>query len=143
MTTSKGKAKTVSGGTTIYGTLLRIESPSGMAQLRLPDDREFWLTAPADVLTSMAPRLGKEIGLHGSASWDIESLEMVAFRAAELSIYDPEARSLTEAFEALAEASQGRWEDVDADEYVRKVRYGIDPGPSTSSGDAPPGAAKP
>jgi hypothetical protein len=140
MTTSKGKAKTVSGGTTIYRVLVAVED-NVAARVRQANGSTFKVAIPATIAPRLRARLGSVVGLKGVATWRIRDMKMLAFEAEELTPYDPDSMPLTEAFACLASASQGRWEDVDAVEYVDRVRYGIDPGPS-SSGDAPPGAAE-
>jgi hypothetical protein len=40
---------------------------------------------------------------------------------------DEEKPDLVETFKALGEASQGRWEDIDAAAYVDDLRYGAGP----------------
>jgi hypothetical protein len=141
MTTSKGKAKTVSVGTTIYRALVAVEG-NDAARVRQANGSTFKVAIPATIAPRLRARLGSVVGLKGVATWRIRDMKMLAFEAEELTAYDPDSMPLTEAFEALAEASEGRWEGVDAVEYVNRVRYGIDSSPSSSSGDAPPGAAK-
>jgi hypothetical protein len=125
--------KTVEGGTTIYAVLIGVER-GNKAWVRLDGGRAFRIGILNSMKARLRDRLNSVVGLNGTATWRVRDMKMLAFEAEELTAYDPDSMPLTEAFARLASASQGRWEDVDAVEYVDRVRYGIDP--DTSSGDA-------
>ena len=125
---------TYRGQTTVYGELLRIEPHTGVptAHLRFHTGVERWVTLTPHVASGLAERVGETVGLIGTAVWDAATNEMVRFDADALSPYrdrDPgmdRPRTIEEAFQSLAEASNGCWDDIDPDEFVRQLREGDD-----------------
>jgi hypothetical protein len=81
-----------------------------------------------DINEELAKDLGKliyrDIGIKGVARWRIDDWKVLGFKATGVSDYRPDSSGLVQAFADLAEASRGRWENVDAAEYVKDVRYG-------------------
>jgi len=111
------------GTTTLYGELLRIggENPP-TAQIRLA--RSMSLTCDVkttELASKMAARLYEEIGVRGTAKWDVESREIKAFRVEELTEYNK--TSLSSAFESLREVAGKYYEEIeDVNAFVADLR---------------------
>jgi hypothetical protein len=64
----------------------------------------------------------RDIGIRGVATWRIDDWSILSFRATELSEYRPHETTLTETFQNLRDASEGRWESIDPASYVNDLR---------------------
>jgi hypothetical protein len=117
---------TYSGTTTIYGECLSVFPKC--VTLRLHDGRTFGVSLATGLADALSDRVGETIGLDGKARWDAETNVLTAFHATEVTPYrdrDPgmdRPRTNLEALAALAEAANGRWDNVDPDEFVRELR---------------------
>jgi hypothetical protein len=69
----------------------------------------------------LAHHLYDEVCIAGDAVWDTTNWAIQDFRATELLDFGP--GRLTVAFEQLAEAAHGRWDNVDVDAYVAQTRH--------------------
>src|SRR5262249_38810990 len=68
----------------------------------------------------LGQRLYDQVVLEGVATWDPETWAVREFRVSRVTEYRP--GRVADAFRALAEVSEGIWEQVDAVDFVRKVR---------------------
>jgi len=77
-----------------------------------------------DVTEELAKQLGRrlysDVFLHGTASWDASSWELVGFKVESVSDFD--RISPAETFRELAAKSKNTWDDVDAVEFVKSLR---------------------
>lgn len=75
------------------------------------------------MIEQLKPRVGTQVGFDGEAYWDTgRNLALCGFNVTAVNPYDPVNHNLVSTFEALAEASAGAWDGVDAAEYVRQLR---------------------
>jgi hypothetical protein len=73
-----------------------------------------------EVAKELGRRLYEEVSLEGTGVWQVQDWKLVEFRVTAISGFrrvDPEL-----AFHELAASAKGRWDEVDAIEYVRQVR---------------------
>ncbi|MDQ3332282.1 MAG: hypothetical protein M3552_16800 [Planctomycetota bacterium] len=125
-----GERITYSGKTTLYGECISSGgAKQRSAKVRFPDGKIRAVRLKnLDLAKELGHRLYQRVGLIGRATWDAETKKIVVFQADRLSPYrdrDPGAakpRTISEAFEELARASGGRWENVDPDEFVQEQR---------------------
>lgn len=110
------------GDTTLYGHLIRVGGSPPVATLVLHDGSSLDCPVTVKLARKLGPLLYREVGLEGEATWRTGDWEIVAFRPKRLTEYRPHEQSLTETFRKLAEVSGGRWDHVDADEYMRELR---------------------
>lgn len=117
--------RTVRGGTSLYGIVGDVGPDWGWITPRSGD--ALRISIPPGMAGRLRARVGLAAGLEGLATWDISSGDasswtMVAFEATRLTSYAPESTSLIETFDALREASGGRWDGVDVEAYMREIR---------------------
>jgi hypothetical protein len=118
------KITTVQGDTTVYGLLHRVEGDGSRALLmtREGDHLSVELPEPLAVELGSPGRLRTEIGIEGTATWRVDTWEIVEFQARRITAYEPHKTNLVRTFEALAEAAGDRWEGVDVERFVAKLR---------------------
>lgn len=75
-----------------------------------------------DIARYLGARLYQRVVVEGDATWDIATGEILSFRPVR--VLDVILDNPVESFRVLAEAARGRWDDVDAVEYVRALREG-------------------
>lgn len=112
----------VRGTTTLHGECLRVGGATGpKAEIRLSTtDRILNVELSQELAKELAPRLYEDVALVGQATWNTETWEITHFRVSEITDYrmtDP-----AEAFQELARAAEGHWDDVDAVSYVHGLR---------------------
>lgn len=112
----------VQGTTTIHGRCLRVGGATQpRAEIRLSSTEQILnVTLSEELAKELGKRLYDEVVLEGSVTWDTQTWEIESFRVSRITDYrktDPDL-----AFKELAEAAEGKWEEVDAAEYVRGLR---------------------
>jgi hypothetical protein len=109
------------GTTTVHARCLRVGGVEPKAELRLSTSGALlYASLSEEDAKALARRLYEEVVLEGRATWDAETWEIEDFRILGVSPYQTTDPVL--AFKELAESARGRWDDVDAVEYVRKLR---------------------
>jgi len=103
--------KVVSGGTTIYASLLSLRHVPPILHIEYRDGHIMSLTISQAILDEAIRNdlLGEDIGLEGLATWDISDWTLVSFRVTRLTRYRPGQPEIPEAIRQLAETSKGRW----------------------------------
>lgn len=112
----------VDGPTTAWGYLLQAGGKKPRFALEFPDGRKIVITADEAMTKEVSARLYENVGIEGIATWSVSDWKMTAFRAIRLLDYRPQEANLVDTFKELADAAKGRWEDVDAENYVRDLR---------------------
>lgn len=112
----------VQGTTTVHGRCLRVGGAvQPKAEIRLSTTAKILnVDLSEEMAKELAARLYEEVVLEGSVTWNMDSWEIERFRVSRITAYrktDPDL-----GFKELAEAAEGRWEGVDAVEYVRALR---------------------
>lgn len=112
----------IQGTTAIHGRCLRVGGATEpKAEIRLSATEKLLNVALSEELAKeVAKRLYEEVVLEGTATWSTETWEIESFRVSRVTDYrktDPDL-----AFKELAEAAEGKWEGVDALDYVRGLR---------------------
>lgn len=115
------KPAEVHGTTSLLAQCLRVGGVEPKAEVRLPSSGKlFYPRLTKDIARELAKRLYETVVLEGRATWRTDTWEVIDFQVTSISSYRPSSPNL--AFEKLAQAAQGRWDDVDALEYVRDLR---------------------
>jgi len=110
------------GVTNVWGFLLRAGGREPRSTLLFPNGEKLAVTGDELVTKQLAQRLYEDVGIEGIATWRSSDWKMVAFKAQRVLEYRPQDADVVQAFTDLAEASGGRWDDVDAAAYVRDLR---------------------
>ena len=109
------------GSTTLYGRCIRVGGVEPHAQVRpLGAGKLLYIEVTESMARALARCLYEEVALEGEASWDPETWEIETFRATRLMEY--KAIDPLIAFRELADAAGDRWDNVDAEEFVRDLR---------------------
>jgi hypothetical protein len=77
-----------------------------------------------EMIKHLARHLYEVVGLEGYATWTTTDWKITNFQVQRILPFKP--TSPDKAFSSLAEAAAGRWNDVDAEDYVRNLRSGDD-----------------
>lgn len=110
-----------SGETVLHGTVDNAgREKNPRLRLILPDESAVDVTGPRDEIKKLGGLLFESVALRGTATWDLESGKVTAFRLAGVENY--RATSLVDAFSELATAAGSQWDDVDAAAFVRSSR---------------------
>src|SRR5262249_1420463 len=115
--------RTIKGQTTIWGRLIRIGGKQkSVAKLELPDGSDLYVRVPKNLAIELGSRLYEDVSLEGEATWEADKGAIIAFSASRVTSYSPHRRSIVQTFKDLAEASEGRWNDIDPEEFVDHLR---------------------
>ncbi|HTU22501.1 MAG TPA: hypothetical protein VMG10_30970 [Gemmataceae bacterium] len=116
------RSRTANGTTTVYGRCMRVGGEDPVARIKLAGTNETITATFADekMVIELAHRLYRDVGLVGRAIWTPMDWKIVEFEVQQILPYEPIGAE--RAFQDLAEAAAGRWDDVDAVEYVRSLR---------------------
>jgi hypothetical protein len=116
------RSMTTRGTTTIFGECVMVGGASDTrARIRLRATGQLLsIDMTEELCKELAPRLYEDVAIEGEAFWRQRDRQIVAFRATRIADYRP--GSLDEGFREMAGAAHGRWDDVDAEEYVRLLR---------------------
>ncbi len=123
------KIVTAQGDTTIYGRLIRVGGVRPRAMITLPDEGYLYIDLTESMAVELASkeRLYKDVGIEGTATWRVDTWEIVEFKAKRITVYQPHETNLVKTFEALAEAAGDRWEGVDVDRFIAELRGRAEP----------------
>ena len=91
-----------------------------MAELRLPNRQLLYVQVVENVARELGKRLYDQVVLGGEAIWDAKDGELQEFKVKEVSSF--RGVPIDIAFKELALASKGRWENVDAESFVKRMR---------------------
>lgn len=115
-------ALTVDGVTTAWGYLVRAGGEKPRAALRFPNGTKVTITADEIVTKELGGRLYEDVGIEGIGTWRIRDWKLVAFKATRVLEYRPQQTDPVQTFKDLANASKGRWDEIDAETFVREIR---------------------
>lgn len=115
------------GITTLWGNLNRVGGRVPKASVRLRDGELLHINITENMAQELGPLLYKDIGIEGEATWRLSDWKILDFKPSGITDYRPHETTLSQTFRELREASGGRWDDVNAVEYVRKQRYEDEP----------------
>jgi hypothetical protein len=114
----------VQGDTTIYGKLIRVGGVEPRAMLQMPDRNYIYIALKEEMALSLASkeRLYKQVGIEGTATWRVDTMELLDFKAKRITAYQPHNSNLVETFTELAKSAGGRWDELDAEKFVAELR---------------------
>jgi hypothetical protein len=116
---------TTMGTTTLWGHLIKAGGDSDpRALIRLRNGKLFSVRVSRRMVEEIQEQklIYKDIGFRGVAEWRLDDWSIVSFKTDSIAEYRPHETTLTKSFQALAEASGGRWESVDPVAYVDDLR---------------------
>lgn len=121
-TSVQGNRLRVSGGTDIYGTLLRVGGVSPRAFVELDDGRRISCALQSRQLARrLAPLLYTIVGLRGTATWFANTWELVTFSAQD--VIECANGDVTDSIRALRAVTGKHWDAIDdVDAYLRELR---------------------
>jgi hypothetical protein len=111
------------GETTIWGTLDRVGGITPEATIRQSNGELLTIIVSKDLAQELGKFLYRDIGIEGEACWQLADWKIISFKGLAMAAYRPDETSLTRTMKELARASEGRWDGVDAAEFVRKLRH--------------------
>ena len=112
----------VGGNTTVYGRCMRVGGVKPRAEIRLQSSGKIlYVDITEEIARKLARCLYDEVALEGKAVWEPGDWDIKGFEANRLVGYRPTGDPLL-AFKELAEAAGDRWDEIDAEEYVRDLR---------------------
>ncbi len=112
------------GDTTIYGRLIRVGGVSPRAMLEMPDGRYLYIELAENMAVTLASkeRLYKDVGIEGTATWRVDTWELIRFKANRITKYQPSKHNIVTTFEDLAEAAGDRWIGIDVEQLIAEMR---------------------
>ncbi len=117
------QAPRVTGATTIYGVVTNVGGLDASKNVRLRTRTgDLTVHMSESLARKVAQHIFDEVGLEGTAVWDSATMSLVAFDATRLLEY--RRTSASEAFERLRDVAGEDFDEVDPDEYVRRLRGG-------------------
>jgi hypothetical protein len=112
--------KYVEGTTTIYGRCIRVGGIEPKAEIRLYQGEALYIKLSEMMAKELAKSLYEEVCIEGRAKWNTEDWTLKEFEGVRVTKF--KATDLVTAFKNLATASKGKWDGVDAMEYVKALR---------------------
>lgn len=115
------------GATSIIANIIKAggESTSRTAILRLPDGTTLQAGVSSQALTEqLGGMLYRTVELHGTAVWSSEDQKITRFTIKEVGGYRLEQSDPHAALGELSEAADGFFDELDVDDYVRRLRLG-------------------
>lgn len=111
----------VSGSTNLLAWCVRVGGAKPKAEIRtLKDNTLLYVVVSIDIAKELAKRLYEVVILEGQATWSAETWEIKDFKVSSVQPY--RKMPVSNAFSGLREAANGRWDGVDAVEYVSELR---------------------
>jgi len=112
----------VEGTTTIYGRCIRVGGIKPKAEIRLYQGDVLYIIVSEQMAKELARSLYEEVCIEGKAKWNTEDWTIEEFEGKRITKF--RATDAVTAFKKLAEAAKGKWDRVDAIDYVRELRSG-------------------
>jgi len=116
------RLKTIRGTTTIYGSCIRVGGVTPRAQIKLLSGESLYIDVEKPLACELATKLYDDVALEGDATWLMDPVQLQEFSAKRLKPF--QKTDTTVAFRELADAAEDVWDEIDAAEYARRVRYG-------------------
>ncbi len=113
--------KYVEGTTTIYGRCIRVGGIKPRAEIRLYAGETLFIDLSEQIAKELAKSLYEEVCIEGIAKWNTEDWTIKEFQGMRVTVF--KATDPITAFKNLANAARGRWDGVDAMEYVEGLRW--------------------
>jgi hypothetical protein len=113
---------TVDGQTTAWGFLTQVGGVKPRAALLFPDKSKVIISADEIVTKQLGERLYEDVGIEGIARWRIRDWKMTSFKAIRLLDYRPQTTDVAQTFKDLSVASEGRFDDINAEDYLKELR---------------------
>jgi hypothetical protein len=117
----KPNRKIVAGTTAIIGRCVRVGgATSPKATINLDAGGTLYIDVSESIAKQLGTRLYETVSIEGHAKWDSESMDIAEFCADQVTPYH--RTPLLAGLQALADAAQGRWNDVDAVSFENELR---------------------
>jgi hypothetical protein len=108
------------GTTTIYGRCIRVGGLKPKAEIRLLQVETLYIELSEQMAKELGKSLYEEVCIEGRAKWNTEDWSIKEFQG--MRVADFKATDMVTAFKNLAAAAKGKWDGVDAMEYVKSLR---------------------
>lgn len=112
----------VTAPTTIWGELMRVGGAKPRAEIRLPNKELLYFDLTREMAKQLVDSLYEIVSIEGEGTWTLGDRSLIGFKATRVTHYRPERSSILDAFKELADLAKGRWDNVDAVEYVHSLR---------------------
>ena len=113
---------TAKGRTVIWGHLIRIGGREPKAVIRQRNGKLLSVEITQRLARELGPLVYRDIGIQGVAEWRLRDWAVLRLVADGVLEYQPDSTSLARTFQKMSEGSKGRWDDVDAAQYVDDLR---------------------
>jgi hypothetical protein len=110
----------IEGTTSIYGRCIRVGGLTPKVEIQLYQGGTIFITLSEQMARELARSLYEDVCIEGIAKWNTDDWTIEEFygtRVREFRATDP-----VEAFKNLAVAARGKWDGVDAIQYVKGLR---------------------
>jgi len=110
----------IEGTTSVYGHCIRVGGLTPKVEIQLYQGGTLFVTLSEQMARELARRLYEDVCIEGVAKWNTDDWTIEEFhgtRVREFRATDP-----VEAFKNLAVAARGKWDGVDAIQYVKGLR---------------------
>jgi hypothetical protein len=123
--TPPSERRSISGGTSLLARCLRVGGATRpRAELRLSSHRLLHVEVTESAARELGKRLYDEVVLSGIAVWDAMDHDLIEFKVTDVNSF--RAVPVQTGFNELANAAGSRWEDIDAESFVRELREPAD-----------------
>lgn len=113
----------VVGTTTVFGRCVAVGGVTRpKARIRLQNGDLLYVDVTEQLAKKLAKNLYDQVCVEGAATWRTDDWTLLRFDAVRVTDFRP--TDAVAAFEKLSAAAGGRWDEVDAVEYVRQLRRG-------------------
>lgn len=111
----------ITGSTSIRARVIRAGGATPRAELRVPNRSSLlYVDVTETDAKFLGQRLYETVVLEGVAKWDPETWAVLEFSVTRVTDY--RTTRVSDAFKALADVSGKAWADVDAEDFVKRVR---------------------
>ena len=120
------KIRTIRGGTTIYGKLMRFGNARPTASILTDNRSRVSVEMSRQMVKDLESRhqLFTRVGFEGFATWSLPEWKIIDFEATRITGFRSTGDHLNKMFDELGTLSEDRWNEVDPVDYVKKIRGG-------------------
>ena len=114
----------IRGRTSLIVSVIRVGGEDKRtATIRLSDGRKLTATvASQELAKQLGARLYQTIEVNGEAEWSSKDVVVLEFKIDGIGNYSESSSDPVEALTKLSELSDGFWDSVDPDAYIREAR---------------------
>jgi len=110
----------IEGTTSVYGRCIRVGGLTPKVEIQLYQGGTLFVTLSEQMARELARSLYEDVCIEGVAKWNTDDWTIEEFHGTRVREF--RATDLVEAFKNLAVAARGKWDGVDAIQYVKGLR---------------------